>query len=98
MRRFALVLASRSLMETSTVCSVQKRKMQMAMATTVDTVRTQLRRRCLRTNGRNFMASSVRFQHALLEVVLDVRAGGRARVVGHHDDRLVELAVERLHE
>src|ERR1041385_1784526 len=104
MRRFALVEASMSLMEASTVCSVQKRKMQMAMATTVDRVRIQFRRRCLRTKGRNFISSTPRAswlippQHALVEVVLDVGAGGRARVVGDHHDRLVELAVERLHE
>src|SRR6185503_17460210 len=98
MRRVALELSSMPLMEARIVCSVQKRKMQTAMASTVERVRIQFRRRCFRTKGKNFMASSVPLQHALLEVVLDVRAGGRARVVGHHDDRLLELAVERLHE
>src|SRR5712691_2282678 len=98
MRRVALELSSMPLMEARTVWSVQKRKMQMAMASTVDRVRTQLRRRCLRTKGTNFMAASILPQHALVEVVLDVRARGRARVVGDHDDRLAELAVERLHE
>src|SRR5258708_23597215 len=97
MRRVALELSSRPLMEARTVCSVQKRKMQTAMASTVESVRTQLRRRCLRMKGRNFMAS-IPLQHALLEVVLDMRARGRTRIVGDHHDRLVEVAVERLHQ
>src|SRR5438552_12432916 len=37
------------------VCSVQNRKMQTAMAITVLEVRIQLRLRCFRTNGANFI-------------------------------------------
>ena len=34
--------------------------------------------------------------HALLEMPLDVCAVRRAWIVGHHDDRLAEIDVERL--
>jgi hypothetical protein len=46
-RRLALVASSWPLMAASTDCSVQKRKMQSAMASTVRDVRNQFRRRCL---------------------------------------------------
>ena len=46
-RRLALVPASRVSISASTDCSVQNRKMQSAIATTVRPVRNQFRRRCL---------------------------------------------------
>ena len=39
-----------------------------------------------------------RHEHALLEVALDVRARGGARVVRDHHDRLLEVAVQRLQQ
>src|SRR5262245_1514568 len=97
-RRVALELASRLLTSASTVCSVQKRKMQTAMAPTVLSVRTQLRLRCLRMKGRYFIGSSSARQDALLEVLLGVGALRRARIVGDHHDRLLEVPVQRLHQ
>src|SRR5205807_9584219 len=68
------------------VCSVQNRKMQTAMAVTVLAVRIQLRLRCFRTNGANFIL--VLAKHAFFQVLLRVRAMRGARIVGHHDNGL----------
>src|SRR5512143_26522 len=79
-----------------------------------------LRRRFLKTNGKNFMGSrasgrggrdrrchadglsalgvDVFLEHALVEMDETMRAGRGLGVVGHHDDRLLELRVEALHE
>ena len=54
--RLALVLSSRALIWASTDCSVQNRKMHIAIASTVSVVRNQFRRRCFRRYGRYFMA------------------------------------------
>ena len=42
-----------------TLCSVQNRKMQSAIDTTVLAVRTHVARRCLKTKGRNFMTAAI---------------------------------------
>ena len=47
-RRLALRLSSRLPTCASTDCSVQNRKMHIAIASTVSVVRNQLRRRCFR--------------------------------------------------
>jgi hypothetical protein len=46
--RLALVLSSSALICASTDCSVQNRKMHIAIASTVSVVRNQFRRRCFR--------------------------------------------------
>src|ERR1039457_7634774 len=71
------------------------RKMQTAMASTVLSVRNQLRRRCLRMSGSNFIAVG---QHSLVQMALDVRPRSRPRIVGHHHDGLAEFLVEGLHQ
>src|SRR5208337_2030188 len=44
---------------------------------------------------RSFMSVG---QHSFVQVALGVRPRGRARIVGHHDDGLVEVFVEGLHQ
>src|SRR5438874_4225471 len=81
------------------VCSVQNRKMQTAMAVTVLAVRIQLRLRCFRTNGANFIINpSIFAKYAFFQVLLRVCPVSGARIVGHHDNGLAELMVESLHQ
>src|SRR5205085_11452941 len=81
------------------VCSVQNKKMQTAMAVTVLEVRIQLRLRCFRTNGANFIINpSIFAKHAFFQVLLRVRPMRGAGVVGDHDDGFAEFLVERLHQ
>src|SRR5438270_8596903 len=56
--REALALRKFQVTAATKVCSVQNRKMQTAMANTVLLVRIQLRRRCFRMKGANFITRS----------------------------------------
>ncbi|HET6899298.1 MAG TPA: hypothetical protein VFK70_13155 [Vicinamibacteria bacterium] len=56
--RRGLRVSMTRLKRVSALCSVQKSRMQRAMAATVLAVRMVLRRRCRRTKGRNFSTAN----------------------------------------
>ena len=58
-RRLGLRLAMNPSKWASTLCRVQNRNTQSAIATTVLAVRTHVARRCLTTKGRNFRAGAI---------------------------------------
>src|SRR5262252_4278092 len=84
----------------STPRSAQNRNSAITTLSMVRIVRRLLRNRLTRTRENRFMSSPRRSvgQHALVEVQHPVGALGGVRIVGHHDDGLLELAVESLEQ
>src|SRR5262245_1632947 len=84
----------------STPRSAQNRNSAITTLSMVRMVRRLLRNRLTRTREKRFMASPRRSvgQHALVEMQHPVGALGGVRIVGDHDDRLLELLVEPLQQ
>src|SRR5262245_43637167 len=76
-----------------------KRNIAIITLRWVRIVRSLLRPRLTSTSLNRLIAppSSAR-QHALVEVELAARAFGRLRIVGHHDDGLLELAIQAVEQ
>src|SRR5262245_41969239 len=84
----------------STPRSAQNRNSAITTLSMVRMVRRLLRNRFTTTSENRFMASPRRSvgQHALVEVQHPAGALGGVRIVGDHDDGLLELAIEPLEQ
>ena len=80
------------------VIRIPKSRNAMKTESSVKVVRNFRRQTFFQMSGRNFMRHRLPGQDALVEVQRAPRALGGVRIVGHHDDRLAVLAIERLQQ